>query len=220
MPFCEDCGAEIFNGEPCKKCNPVQASSDRASTVFVGSSVKSTAFLSQFQKNVLFVAVTVFILVAASITVNYVLHERERHLEEQKVQWKKSNIKILKDLSDIGALSTEEQTRLDNAGDDLDRIQQVLLDIHEERITVWSHRMEDLEKQYRNLQTDYYSQATYGNSMEPKLQQEIAEAKDNLTGYVSARAKIRQWKPIPFEVFRTGKMIDPGTSELAKPSEQ
>jgi hypothetical protein len=84
-----------------------------------------------------FIAVTVFILVAAGMLVNNTIHVRARHLEEQKVEWRKANIKILKDLSDIGALSTEEQTRVDNAGDDIERLQQVLLDIHQERITIW-----------------------------------------------------------------------------------
>lgn len=237
MPFCQDCGAEIFDGAPCQKCgaaqtshtisnppigdtNPLSISIDKSPVADSISPVKPKHFINQFQKNVLFVAVTIFILVVGCILVNDAIQQRAKHVEEQKVQWKKANIKILKGLSGIGALSTEEQTRVDNAGDDLDRLQQVLIDIHQERITFWSGRVKQIGEQSRDLPTNYYSEAIYGNSVRSKLQRELAEANDNLAGYQASIDKIRNWKPISFEDFRAGKSIDPGSSEQPKSGEQ
>jgi hypothetical protein len=242
MLYCGDCGTEIASGEACNKCGTARIDSSVSPQPSFGSKqpsisaeaalpvpaelvVKSKPFLNQFQKNVLFIAVTVFILVGASIWVNSTIQARARHLEEQKVEWRKANIKILKDLSGIGALSTEEQTRVDNAGDDLDRLQQVLLDIHQERINYWTNQLEDVEERKHKVQTlstlieTVSDQSEYSEAVQTVSKQE-EKAEENLGGYESSKAKIRQWKPVSFEDFRAGKLIDPGSTEPPKAGEQ
>jgi hypothetical protein len=242
MPFCEHCGAKVL-GDACDKCSAAQDDSSVPPQPINGpnqvsitpasapanpseSPVKSKALLSQFQKNVVFIAVTVFILVAAGMLVNNTIHVRARHLEEQKVEWRKANIKILKDLSDIGALSTEEQTRVDNAGDDIERLQQVLLDIHQERITIWLSHLEDVVERKRHLQTlNYTNVVAFGQASEyadaaHNIARQEAKAKENLAGYELAIKNIRQWKPVSFEDFRAGRLIDPGSSGPPKSAEQ
>jgi len=250
MPFCEDCGAEFLDGAFCTNCGAAQNNLPVSHQTIRGARLPSTTpsnaqldhtesnraskpFLNQFQRNVVFVAITVLLLVVAGIFVNGAMQARAKRIEEQKIQWKKANIKILKDLSGIGALSTEEQTRVDNAGDDLDRLQQVLLDIHQERITFWRGQLDELQDaatkyqnlraQYGGLQDGYYSPAVNDPSVieaGSELQKKLATARDNLAGYEYSWANIRRWKPVSFENFRAGKMIDPGPTGQANPSEQ
>jgi hypothetical protein len=236
MPFCPECGAEKF-GDTCNKCSvsPTATiankpeSQERISQqgqITISSSPSDPdslprPFLNAFQKNVIFVAATLLVLATIAFFGNNYVQERARHLAEQKIQWRKANIKVLKDMSRIGALSTEEQTRVDNAGDDYDRLQQVLLDIHQERLNYWSHRIDDLLTKYREYKSSPYSQAVYGeDTVTPKYQKVIGEAKENYDGFTAAKVKIRAWKPVSFEDFQAGKMIDSGAAQHDKPTEQ
>lgn len=169
--------------------------------------------MNQFQKNVLFIAFTACIVVLLGFGANYALQEHTRHIEEQKLQWRKANLKNLKDMSAIGALSTEEQIRVDNAGDDLDRLQQVLLDIHQERINFWSNALEDAQKRQQKLRDNYVQLAAYDYSGQlagaaRTISEQITKAQENYAGYVAAKARIRAWRPVSFEDFRTGKLLD------------
>ncbi len=179
--------------------------------------------MNQFQKNVVFIALTACILGAGGYGVNYAIQEHARHVEEQKVAWHKANIKTLKDLSAIGALSTEEQIRVDNAGDDVDRLQQVLLDIHQERINYWSNVLEDMKERQHKLQGMYLTAASYGMTGQyyeasQTITKNSQKAALNVLGYTAAKEIIRKWKPISFEDYKAGKLIDAPTS--TKVSEQ
>lgn len=181
--------------------------------------------MNQFQKNVLFVAVTACVLGLVGFGINYALQEHARRVEEQRVQWRKANIKALKDLSGIGALSTEEQTRVDNAGDDFDRLQQVLLDIHQERINYWSSRLENAAARREKLQQTYTLAAAYGlNGQYSEAANEVSEdaqkATENLLGYRAAKERIRAWKSVSFEDYRAGRLIDPRSTTPPKPSQE
>jgi hypothetical protein len=169
--------------------------------------------VNQFQKNVIFIALTACFLGAIGYGVNYAIQEHARHLEEQKIAWHKANIKALKDLSAIGALSTEEQIRVDNAGDDVDRLQQVLLDIHQERINYWSNVLEEAKERKQKLQGMYSQAVSYGltdkyNDANATIVKNAQKAAMNVLGYTAAKEKIRDWKPISFEDYRAGKLLD------------
>lgn len=92
--------------------------------------------MNTFQKNALFLAIVIFVLGITASVGYYSYEAHTKAVEEQVSAWRKQNIRELKDLNRIGVLSTEEQKRLDDAGDDVDRIQQVLLDLHTERHTI------------------------------------------------------------------------------------
>jgi len=179
--------------------------------------------VNQFQKNVLFLALTACVLGAVGLGANYAIQEHARRVEEQKVAWHTADIKALKDLSAIGALSTDEQIRVDNAGDDVDRLQQVLLDIHQERINYWSNVLEDTKERKQKLQHMYTAAATYGltgkyNEVSETISNQGQKAAMNVLGYTAAKEKIREWKPVSFEAYRSGKVIDAPAS--AKVSDQ
>jgi hypothetical protein len=187
------------------------------------------SILSQFQRNVLFIAITCFVLGMTAALIIHTTHQNELRIAEQKVQWKKANIKALKDLSVIGALSTEEQTRVDNAGDDLDRLQQVLLDIHQERLNYWVNQAEELHESNKDIErtrTNLLSQVGY---VDPEVQAKLGEWKDaydtkmakcrtNIIGYREAKEKIHQWKSISFEDFQSGKKIMSGSLPKSGPA--
>ncbi len=115
--------------------------------------------MNQFQKNVVFVGAAVLVIIAVCFGISFAmqvhsrnLQERARLQEEQKLAWKKDNVRALKALSGIGALSPEEQTLVDNAGDDVEQPQQVLLDIHQERGTYWVGRLQDVAERRKILE--------------------------------------------------------------------
>lgn len=83
--------------------------------------------MNQFQKNVAAIAVAVVAVVSISLGINFAWQAHTRSVQEeatrtigQRTEWQKENIRSLKDLSDVGKLSTEEQDRLDRAGNDVD----------------------------------------------------------------------------------------------------
>ena len=169
--------------------------------------------MNQFQKNVVFIAIIACVVAGIGVGINYELHERALKVEEQKIQWRKANIKSLKRLSAVGAFSTEEQQRLDNAGDDFERLQQVLLDIHQQRITYWYEMAKDLAKRQRELRGLYTQTTVWGLSglysgAEHELGEQGREIAVNIVGYEQAEANIRKWKSVSFDDYCEGKLID------------
>jgi uncharacterized membrane protein YvbJ len=109
MAFCTACGHLISDEDRfCSACAAPQelktkkesqtsavtsllSVEEDASTVPV---VGGRSKINQFQKNVLFIAVTAFVVGLAGFGINYSIQEHSRRVEEQKVQWKKVNIKV------------------------------------------------------------------------------------------------------------------------------
>ncbi len=169
--------------------------------------------MNSFQKNVLFIGLVVVVIIAAAFGFKFASDAHNRALaaetaqeSERKEEWKKDNIRQLKSLSGIGALSTEEQVRVDNAGDDLARLQQVLLDIHQERITFWSRKLEDTIERRRKLQT-VASEVGYSYSSEiadasQTISKDFSEARENVVGYKKAMVYIRAWRPSDYARYK------------------
>ena len=93
------------------------------------------------------------------------------------------------DLSVLGNLSSEQQTRIDNAGDDIDRLQQTLLDLH--------------QKQYEGWAFQSRVAALQGNN-ESRVQAEF-----QAESFKAARQRIHDWKPVTFEDYVAGKVTQP-----------
>lgn len=169
--------------------------------------------MSQFQKNVLFVGVTVLAIIAVCFGIDFArqahsrnLQEQARMQEERKIAWKKDNIRVLKSMSAIGALSSDEQTRVDNAGDDVERLQQVLLDIHQERSSYWVSRLESVAERRKKLEAltmeagySYYGQLTEAAQ---SISKDEEKDRDNIRGYQKAMLRIRDWRPSKFEDYK------------------
>jgi len=185
--------------------------------------------MNSFQRNALFVGILLFVLAAVGGFGYHLYQAHEAEAAEQKVAWKKENIRRLKDLSQIGALSTEEQTRLDAAGDDVDRIQQVLLDLHTERHTFWEADLMDVEDKERKLRNvgalvTVFDGGELREAAE-SLDRERIRDEANLQGFEQGERDIRAWKPISFEEFqaeqRNGTVDrEPTGPTMAKPSAQ
>jgi hypothetical protein len=169
--------------------------------------------MNQFQKNVLFIGATLLAIVAICFGINFAiqthtraLQEQARLLDERKTAWKKDNIRALKSLSGIGALSTEEQIRVDNAGDDLERLQQVLLDIHQERCNYWESSLEDVADRQRKLENITrevgYTDDSQITDIARTISEQETKARSNLIGFRAAMAKIHDWRPSKFEDYR------------------
>jgi hypothetical protein len=184
--------------------------------------------MNQFQKNVVFVGAAVLVIIAVCFGISFAmqvhsrnLQERARLQEEQKLAWKKDNVRALKALSGIGALSPEEQTLVDNAGDDVERLQQVLLDIHQERSTYWVGRLQDVADRRKKLEQlsmvagySYYGQV---NETAQSISKDEEEDRNNLRGYQTAMAKIRDWRPSKFEDYHPA---EPVKSDFVIPSDK
>jgi hypothetical protein len=186
--------------------------------------------MNQFQKNVLFIAGALICVVLVCFGVNFGIQAHNRSLQEQaqkeadrKLAWKKDNIRALKGLSAVGAFSPGEQTRIDNAGDDLDRLQQVLLDIHQERVNYWQNDLEDAQQRRKKLDDlSMYANYSYAGQVQDaadSITSDEDKAKENLAGYVEALGRIRDWRPSDLKSFRPDQS-SPGTapSFVAKPS--
>ncbi len=176
--------------------------------------------MNQFQKNVVFISLVACLVGGGAYAVNYSMQEHRRqleerraearrHLEEQKVEWRKANLKAVRELSVIGALSTEEQIRVDNAGDDFERLQLVLLDIHQERSNHWANRLEEIEEKKGKLQR-FYNQYSANVSLlnDPQLEEAATtllhnekEAAGELLGFRAGLQRLRSWRPITFEDY-------------------
>jgi hypothetical protein len=168
--------------------------------------------MNTFQKNVVFLAIVVFVLCGTLMVGYYVYQSHKRTDAEQRAAWMKQNIRELKDLNQIGVLSTEEQTRLDNAGDDVEKLQQVLLDLHTERHTLWIGHMQDIEEREQALRRVYNYGSYDFNGQYRDAAVELAKdrklAQENIDAYQRGYLNIRAWRPTSFEQFQAGTPRD------------
>jgi hypothetical protein len=116
----------------------------------------------------------------------------------------------VKALSGIGELSTDEQKRFDVAGDDPERVQQALIDIHQGRITFWREQLDDVQERKRKLQSviGYSASGLFEGQFQEAAQsikKDEAEAEKQLNGYTFAYERIQAWRPISFEVYQALK---------------
>ncbi len=132
--------------------------------------------------------------------------QRRRAAEQQlRAQWRSANVQQLMALSAVGRLSVEEQTRLDRAGNDPERIRQVLVQIHEERLANAGKDLQDAEQRKVELQgTSGYK--VYADQPQPKDLVELANqdewtATSAIAQYADALRRIRAWQPVSYEDF-------------------
>jgi hypothetical protein len=130
------------------------------------------------------------------------------------------NAAALRDLGRIGALTTEEQARVDKAGDDSRPLQQVLLDVDQERIDYWRAKLNaelySLFEWERLKRASSY--AIYKNDTLPsqygeaglKLSQKVDSDEEDLSNFVAARTALQLWKPMSFEAYKTGQSSTQG----------
>jgi hypothetical protein len=168
--------------------------------------------VNQFQKNVLFAggAVTLVICITLGLYFGIQSHiaEQNRATAEQKTAWHNENIRSLKALSAVGILSTEEQQRLDVAGDDPDRVQQALLDIHQGRMTYWQAGIDDAHERARKLSAIYGTDESqyYGGQIQEaaiSIKKDESNAELQLAGYTEAYGQIQAWRPVSFEQYQS-----------------
>jgi ketosteroid isomerase-like protein len=185
--------------------------------------------MNQFQRNVLFIAAAAILIVAVSFGLYFGITS---HLAEQakvdaarQLAWHNENIRQLKELSEVGVFSDEEQKRLDAAGDDPERMQQALLDIHQGRATLWKARLDDAEERATKLRILVGgSPYEYGGYQEvaASIRKDDDEARSQLSAFATAYHNIEAWRPMTFEQYqaRLKGGSSPAFTTNPPPSEQ
>jgi hypothetical protein len=165
--------------------------------------------MNQFQRNVLFIAAAAILIVAVSFGLYFGITS---HLAQQakedaahQLAWHNENIRQLKELSDVGVFSDEEQKRLDAAGDDPERMQQALLDIHQGRATLWKARLDDAQERATKLRIlTGGSVYDYGGYQEvaASIRKDDDEARSQLSAFATAYRNIEAWRPMTYEQYQ------------------
>ncbi len=178
----------------------------------------------QSRKSGLVVWTTAALLLAALAVVGVLAHqsaERRRAAEDQlRKQWQQQNLQALLALSAIGRLSVEEQTRLDRAGDDPERMRQLLIQTHEERLANAGKDLQDAQQRKVELEgTSGYK--VYADQPQPKDLVELANqdewtATSAIAQYADALRRIRAWQPVTYEAFAASRPAT-GTTVASAP---
>jgi hypothetical protein len=125
------------------------------------------------------------------------------------------NAAALRDLSRIGALTIGEQARVDKAGDDSRRLQQVLLDVDQERIDYWRAKLNtELDKlgEWERVK-NASSYAIYKEDALPwqygeaglNLSQKVNSDQDDLSNFLAARMALQLWTPMSYAAYKTAQ---------------
>jgi hypothetical protein len=179
--------------------------------------------MNQFQKNAAFVTGAAIVTVVVSIGLYFGITS---HLSDQakadsasQLAWHNENIRRLKELSVVGIFSPEEQKRLDVAGDDPEKMQQALLDIHQGRSTIWQASLDDAQERGKKLKA-LVGYSPYGYSDEyqeaaQSIEKDDTKARSQLIEFTAGYRRIENWRPMTFQQYQaslTGKPASPFTA--------
>lgn len=134
------------------------------------------------------------------------LQEQARLQDELKIEWKKENVRVLKSLSAIGALSPEEQVRVDNGRGTTWSVCKRFCSTYIKNATpigravskMFADRRKKLEDITMNTGYGYYGQV---KEAEQSISKDETEARENLLGFRMAMVSIRDWRPSKFGDF-------------------
>lgn len=130
-------------------------------------------------------------------------HERESQMLHAR--WREENMRALLQLSAVGRLSVEEQAQLDGVGEDPERMRQVLVRVHEDRLADAAKDLEDAQQRKVELQNGS-GYKVYADQPQPKDLVALADqdewaATSALARYAEGLRRIRMWQPVTYGAF-------------------
>ncbi|MBS1785095.1 MAG: hypothetical protein JST24_06680 [Acidobacteria bacterium] len=154
-------------------------------------------------KNVLFIALVIIVTAGAVLGIKYAI---DAHAAAVALQAKIQNQKWigqLMNLNSCGALTTEEQTRLDNAGDDPFKVQTALIQIHQNRANFWIGQLKDAadrQQKLDNLLASEPSLAFYQASQvadtRAKIKSDATQAAQEEVSFEVTLKSLKAWRPL------------------------
>jgi len=149
--------------------------------------------------------VLILLLSVVAVLAHRALAQREAHERMMRARWREANVRALMAMSEAGRLPAYEQAQFDGAGDDPERMRQVLIRIHEERLADASKDLEDAQQRKMQLETDG-GYKVYADQVQPRdlvqLANEDEWAATSAVGqYAEALRRLRAWQPESYAAF-------------------
>ncbi len=129
----------------------------------------------------------------------------EQRTQALRAGWRAQNQQALLAMSAVGRLPVYQQAQLDRAGDDPERMRQVMIEIHEERLATASKDLEDAQQRKVELEGGG-GYKVFADQSQPKDLVELANddewaATSAIGRYAEALRRIRAWQPESFAAF-------------------
>jgi hypothetical protein len=189
--------------------------------------------VSVFTKRAVAITLAMLVVLGASLGVTCAVQTYTRHLQElaqkeadHKLAWKKANIRALIEMSNVQEFSSDEQDRIDHAGDDMYKIHQVIFAIVQERQNYWYTRVVKLNGAIHELRQSSTNIATLGIRDENEKNAEALangyrvkdEMSKTLWAFTEAKDKLEKWQPSALDTFKEEIPFDtPTTTSSPKP---
>lgn len=151
-------------------------------------------------KSLFLLALTLVLTAGAILGIKYSLDAHAAAVALQAKQQNQKWIAQLEALNTCGQLTTEEQTRLDNAGDDPFKVQTAYIQIHQNRLNFWDGQINDVIDRSTKLDnlvaTNPYLDAAQVQEARVKIKDDAVRAMNEHNGFKAALKALKDWRPL------------------------